>query len=239
MRFRSLVVLLAVVLLVLGGLYQLSRARTFQLFGDLVARVETELPVVALTFDDGPTLARTDEVIAMLAALDVRATFYLNGAPAAAHPEQAAALVAAGHDLGNHAWHHDRMVLMTPARVRAEIAQTDAALRAAGYEGEITFRPPYGKKLFVLPWVLSEMGRTTVMWDVEPESAVAEDAGAQQIAEYVIERARPGSIILLHVMFDHAEASRQAVPLIVEGLRDRGLRFVTVAELLDLREQGN
>ena len=219
-------------LAVLAGLYQLSRSRSFQLFGDLVARVATGAPVVALTFDDGPVPGRVPEIIEMLGDLDVQATFFLNGAPADAEPEAVAALAAAGHELGNHAWHHDRMVLMSPGRVRGEIEDTDAALRAAGYDGPIHFRPPYGKKLFVLPWVLSDMGRTTIMWDIEPESAVAEDAGAREIADYVIARAEPGSIILLHVMFDHAEQSRQAVPMIVEGLRARGLEFVTVTALL-------
>lgn len=236
-RYRDFIALLTIGLAVLAGLYQLSRAREYQLFGELVARVETAVGVVALTFDDGPTPRQTQDVIDMLDDLDVVATFYLNGAPAAQNAEQVRALALAGHELGNHAWHHDRMVLMSPARVRREIEDTDAAIRAAGYDGPLTFRPPYGKKLFVLPWVLADMGRTAVTWDVEPESAVADDAGAQEIADHVIANAHSGSIVLLHVMYDHGGASRDAVPMIVEGLRARGMAFVTVSEMLALRKE--
>lgn len=222
-------------LLALGLAYWLNQSTTFLLFGDIVARVETDERVVALTFDDGPTARHTADVIAMLDALDVRATFYLNGEPMARAPEAAAALVAAGHALGNHSWSHPRMVLMSPARVRAEIEDTTEAIREAGYEGEVTFRPPYGDKLVVLPWVLSRMEMTTVMWDVDPEADVPDDAGATEIAARALADTEPGSIIGLHVMFDHGQPSRDAVPLIVEGLRAEGYRFVTVPELLELR----
>ena len=88
--------LFGVVLVILAGLHQLSRAREFQLFGELVARVETEAQVVALTFDDGPTIGHTQGVIDMLAALDVVATFYINGAPAFEAIAQVRALAEAG-----------------------------------------------------------------------------------------------------------------------------------------------
>ncbi|MFC8526597.1 hypothetical protein [Nocardia sp. NPDC057227] len=62
--------------------------------------------------------------------------------------------------------------------MRDEVERTDVAIRAAGYTGEITFRPPYGKKFLALPRYLAEHGRTTVMWDVEPESSAAADIAA-------------------------------------------------------------
>ncbi|MNT35256.1 Peptidoglycan-N-acetylglucosamine deacetylase [compost metagenome] len=141
-------------------------------------------------------------------------------------------IVSEGHQLGNHSYAHSNMMFMGPARIREEIERTDAAIRAAGYEGEIMFRPPYGKKLLTLPWYLSRHDRKTIMWDVEPESFpdVADDAAA--LASHVIEQTRNGSIIIMHVMYRSREVSRQALPLIIDGLRQRGFEFVTVAQLL-------
>ncbi len=83
-----------------------------------------------------------------------------------------------------------------------------------------------------MPWYLSQTGRTSITWDVEPESYpdIAEDPDA--IAEYVLQNAKGGSIILLHVMYRSREASRQALPKIIDGLRSRRFQFVTVSELM-------
>ncbi|MBB5917251.1 peptidoglycan/xylan/chitin deacetylase (PgdA/CDA1 family) [Nocardia transvalensis] len=116
---------------------------------------------------------------------------------------------------------------MTPT-VRDEVERTDAEIRATGYRGPITFRPPYGKKLFALPKYLSDHDRTTVMWDVEPDSSG--DADTERIVRDTLDAVRPGSIVLLHAM--HRPASRAAIPGIANGLRERGYRFVTVSRLI-------
>ncbi|MEV6359043.1 polysaccharide deacetylase family protein [Nocardia asteroides] len=219
-----------VVLAVVGGLYFVMNSRTYQLTGELVDRVETDQKRVALTFDDGPT-ERTPEVLRMLAELRVPATFYLVGGELAAHPEYGAAIAAAGHEIGNHSYSHRRMVLISGDTVRSEIERTDAEIRRTGYQGPITFRPPYGKKLWSLPSYLAEHDRTTVTWDVEPDSAGG--AGREAIVADTLAQTRPGSIILLHVM--HGSESAAAVPEIVRGLRAQGYEFTTVSDLSSRR----
>lgn len=229
--FKLVAVTLVVLTLAWCG-WLLSRSTSFQLFGGLVDRVETNQPIVALTFDDGPTPGHTQAILRELDALRVQATFYLNGDAMARNPALAAQIVRAGHQLGNHSKTHSRMVFMSPGAIRNELAFTDRLIREAGYLGEIDFRPPYGKKLFVLPWVLRQRGTRTVTWDIEPESGLGPRPPASDIVHNVLAQARPGSIILLHVMFDSRATSLEAVPGIVEGLRERGFRFVTVSELL-------
>lgn len=221
--------LVVVVALAFGG-YRLMSSRSYQLAGELVDRVDTDQKVVALTLDDGPS-ERTPEVLRVLDELDVPATFYLNGRDVDARPEHARAIVAAGHELGNHTYTHRRMVFVSPGTVREEVEKTDTALRAIGYQGPITFRPPYGKKLWTLPRYLADHDRTTVMWDVEPDSGVTATAGT--IADQAVREAGPGSIILLHVMYANAAESLAAIPRIVGDLRAEGYRFVTVSELID------
>lgn len=227
------VLITAVVLLAtLYGIWQLSSARSYQLFGELAHRVDTNDKVIALTFDDGPSKRYTDQVLAILAAEQVTATFFVTGKETMQNLPQARQLLATGHQLGNHSYSHPRMLLMSPTAVASEIEQTDAAIRSAGYQGDILFRPPYGKKLLVLPWYLAKHNRTTIMWDLEPEKDPKVASDAQTMAAYVINNAKPGSIILLHVMYQSRQASREALPLIIQGLKQKGYRFVTVSELL-------
>lgn len=128
------------------------------------------------------------------------------------------------------------MVFVTPSFVEREVERTDKLIRDAGHQGEIYFRPPYGKKLFTLPYYLARTGRESVTWDVDPDSYPEVAADSDRIAEYVLSRARPGSIIILHVMYRSRGESLRAVKKIVEGLKARGYSFKTVSELLAMEE---
>ncbi len=225
-------ILLTVGITASWGAWRLSKSRAHQLFGTLVTRVETPDSLVALTFDDGPTIPYTDSVLHILAEYQVPATFFVIGTALTDHPDVAARIVAAGHELGNHSHSHRRMVLKTPRFVRREIEQTDRLIQAAGQSGAPPFRPPYGKRLVVLPWYLARADRPTILWDLEPDSYPGIAREPERIVQYVLNRARPGSIVLLHVEVRARATSRAALPEIIEGLRHRGYQFVTVSELL-------
>lgn len=231
-RGLVVIVLLGVLAGLVWGGWSLSRSRNVQLFGQAIDRVETDRKIIALSFDDGPT-ARTSEIIALLAAKNVRASFFLTGREIQDRPEQARALVAAGHEIGNHSFGHPRMVFMSMDRIRSEIDSTDALIRTAGFQGPILFRPPYGKKLVMLPLFLSRQGRVSVMWSLEPESVPRPTEDADEITRRVVDAAQPGDIILMHLMYQSRAASRQALPQVIDGLRDRGFEFVTVGEMVN------
>jgi len=237
--FRWLVAAFAVVLIMAAALHGIrlySMSRNFQLFGKIVPRVETNEKVVALTFDDGPTPEFTPVVLSVLRKKGVKATFFLIGSETDKNNEQARAIVAEGHELGNHSYWHRNMTLVSEATAKSELERTDAAIRKAGYTGEIFFRPPYCRKLIGLPLYLVKHGRTTVTWDVEPDSDDVIPSDPSLISANVLAKARPGSIILLHVMYKNREATRRALPDVIDGLRERGYRFVTVAELIAMGE---
>ena len=216
----------------LAVLWQTSKSRTFQFFGEIVPRVSTTEKVVALTFDDGPSAGPTDEILAILAAENVKATFFVIGGELEQNPAEGKKIVAAGHELGNHSYSHERMLLSSPATVKQEIESTDGLIRSVGYQGEIFFRPPYTKKLFTLPYYLSKTNRKTITFDVEPETYPEIAATAEKITEHVLTTTQPGSIILLHVMYGSRNESRKSVKPIIEGLKAKGYSFKTVAELL-------
>jgi len=211
------------------GLFQVSKARCFSLVGEAICRVETEQPLVALTFDDGPTAEGVAWATETLGRHGARGTFFLIGDTVERNAPLVRRLVADGHEIGNHSFSHVRMVGHGAAFYDSEIVRTDALLRAAGAPRPTLFRPPYGKKLIGLPRALARHDYRLIMWDVEdPQDA----ATPQEYARQMVDQARPGSILLIHLMYRSNGVAREALPLIVEGLARRGFRMVTVSELL-------
>jgi peptidoglycan-N-acetylglucosamine deacetylase len=231
---RTKVTLMAAIAIiaVIAAAFQVSKSRTFQFFGEIVPRINTRQKVVALTFDDGPTPGITEEVLSTLNEEGVKATFFVIGADLERNLEEGRKIVAAGHELGNHTYSHERMVLKTPSFIESEIERTDQLIRQAGYQSAIHFRPPYGKKLILLPYFLSKTSRKTITWDVEPDSYPEIAADANRIIAHVMEKSSPGSIILLHVMYKSRGESLKAVKGIITGLKGEGYSFKTVSEML-------
>ncbi|MBN1811493.1 MAG: polysaccharide deacetylase family protein [Anaerolineae bacterium] len=228
---RLAVCLLLAGALVAAGSWQLVKARSFQLFGELVARVDVGERLVALTLDDGPTVSYTGEVLDVLRAEGVPATFFVVGKALERNLDVCRAIVAEGHELGNHTYSHPHMVMQPYSTLRDEIERTDTLIRACGYEGEIHFRAPGGKQFLALPYYLARTGKTSIKWDVAPEGR---GAGADEIVERVMAEVQPGSIILLHVMYESRAETRAALPVVIRRLKEEGYRFVTVSELLAL-----
>lgn len=207
---------------------RLSNSRTHQLVGDLLTRVETSDSLIALTFDDGPSPTLTDSVLAVLAEFDARATFFMVGERMERNPDVVAEVLRQGHELGNHSYNHPRLVLKRPSTIRRQVERTDSVIRAAGQRGEIWFRPPYGKRLLGLPLYLRRHDRPIVLWDLEPDTY---HSNATKMVNYVVDRARPGSILLLHVEFPARSENRVALRRLLPELTARGYRFVTLTEL--------
>jgi peptidoglycan/xylan/chitin deacetylase (PgdA/CDA1 family) len=233
--FRTFVLGTTAAALVAATAWTLINARTLQLFGGIVPRVGTSLPVVALTFDDGPSPQSTEQVLAILREQGVRATFFVTGQAVERHMEAARRIVEEGHELGNHSYSHQRMILKSHDFIAREIEVTDHLIRTAGYEGDIHFRPPYSKKLLLLPYYLQRTERLSITFDIEPESNDDSVPDADAIIDRVAAQTRPGSIILMHIMSSTGIESREAIPGIIQRLRERSYSFVTVSQLLALR----
>ncbi|MCT6926825.1 MAG: polysaccharide deacetylase family protein [Lysinibacillus fusiformis] len=224
-------IVIVVILAFTFSAYKLMNARKYQLFGNLTSQVETNDKVVALTFDDGPT-KNTDAILTLLDDYQVKATFFLIGKDIEGQPEEARKIAEAGHQIGNHTYSHKRMVLKSPAFIKHEIEKTDDLIADIGYTESIVVRPPYGKKLIGFPYYLNKHKRETITWNLEPDTFFTQ---ADEKVRYVKENIRPGSIILMHPMYDSTGNELQAIEKILQTLMDEGYTFVTIDELLTIK----
>lgn len=226
MRYSVLAIII-IIIAILFSTYKLMNSRTYQLFGSITHEVNTKEKVVALTFDDGPT-KQVEGLLTVLKKYNAKATFFLIGNEIEKFPDEAKKIVKAGHQIGNHTYSHNRMVFKSPSFIKEEIEKTDKLIREAGYNGEIDFRPPNGKKLIGLPYYLNKHNRETITWSLEPDSYYS---SAADKANYVKENIKNGSIILMHPMYDETGEELKAVEQIVKELSAEGYQFVTVDEL--------
>jgi peptidoglycan-N-acetylglucosamine deacetylase len=215
------------------GVWKASKARCFQFVGDVTCHVQTSQKIVALSFDDGPTPGGVDAAMEMLRAHRVKATFFLIGKMVARNPGLAKQMAAAGHEIGNHSFSHRWMVGKLPSTYDDEITRTHKLLVAEGVPAPTLFRPPFGKKLIGLPIAIQRNGYQSIMWDVEDD--LDDNFTPRKNADHILSQVRPGSIILMHTMYKGNKAARDALPLVLDGLKARGFRVVTVGALLALR----
>lgn len=226
-QLAFVLILVLIVLLVVYGAYKLMNSRTVQLVGSIVNHIDTEKKLVALTFDDGPT-NNVEALLPLLEEYDAKATFFLIGSELEQNMELGEAIADAGHQIGNHTYSHKRMVFKLPSYIKEEIESTDSLIRDTGFEGEIDFRPPYGKKLIGLPIFLEKNNRETITWNLEPDKFYQ---SAKDKIQYVKENITPGSIILLHPMYDKTGEEWNTTEGILDALSKDGYIFVTVNEL--------
>ena len=186
---------------------------------------------IALTFDSGWIAEHTPALLDILRKEGVPATFFHRGKWAEANPELVRQIVADAHLIGNHSYTHPYMDKLLPEELVAEIEQAHHVLEELiGYSPWL-YRPPYGSCTPAIRQTLSELGYThSIMWSIDTHDW--KDPGVNYIVRRVLDNARDGAIVLMHV---GAGQAVDALPQIIAGLRSAGFEFVLVDELLPLR----
>lgn len=199
---------------------------------NLVYWVPVREKVVALTYDDGPHPKFTPEILAILDRYHVKATFFMIGRQMDKYPGIVREILAKGHVIGNHTYTHPANIEAdTSAQVIRELEECEKVVERLSGKRAYLFRPPRGLVDSTVFNIAREEGYQTVLWTV---SADHHDAPTPRLmADRVIKMIRPGGIILAHDgTFPARWKDVQATPLIIEALKKRGYRFVTVPELL-------
>ena len=190
---------------------------------------------VALTFDDGPNKQFTPQLLDALADAGVPATFFVQGQfVSGSNVDLVGRMAAEGHDVGSISWRHTQLHTLDAGTLAKWFKDTDEVISAASGRPVTLFRPPDGAWSDTVRDQAQASGESIILWNVDSGEWRGADAGT--ITTTVVDGAAPGSIVALH---DGYRPTIEAIPGIVQGLRDKGLTPVTVTTLLgDDRQAG-
>jgi len=173
----------------------------------ITTHVSTTQRIAALTFDDGPDPEWTPTLLRLLAQYEARATFFMLGQAAQRWPRLVQAVAEAGHCIGNHSWDHPSFPALTGTDRRWQLR---ACARALAPYGEKLFRPPFGDQNARSCLDARLLGYDLVRWNVDAQDWC--DSEAERMAQRLLQRLAPGSIVLLHdgLMPPHPQWSDRA-----------------------------
>lgn len=189
---------------------------------------------IALTFDSGWEYDQTRQLLQVLEDYQVSATFFLRAGWVEDHPELALEIAGKGHQIESHSLAHGHMGSMTREQMEADIAAANEIYQRVLGIAPAMFRPPYGEFNDLLLTVLKEQGyQYAVMWTVDSHDWAETMNGKQVTEQYVIDRvlarASDNGAVLMHV---GGLKTIEALPEIIQGLRDAGYQLVTLQEML-------
>lgn len=189
---------------------------------------------VALTFDDGPG-PHTEAVLAVLAKYDVKATFFMEGSQVEARGPLAKKVIDAGHEVGSHLYSHPDFYHYkkpdAPQVMERELMKTEGLIEKAGGKKPYLLRMPHG---YMKPWsreIAAAKGYTMVNWGFGCDW---KKMSGPDLAAMYIKNIKPGAIFLMHDGGRNRQSTVEALPQVIEAIREKGLKVVTVGELLGL-----
>jgi len=237
-KIRALRVLVGLALAVAGMyvLYERIEAPQTQVLGPTL--VHGRGHVVALTFDDGPNPFVTPGVLDTLERERIRATFFVVGRAARAHPALLVRMAADGDEIENHTDDHAHLnALLSQAAIDREIDDAAAAIVAATGKSPRFLRPPFGARDRAAIDAARARGYTVVTWSAMLGDAPSGETDAAATVAGLLPEIHDGAIIVLHDG-DQGRDTRggrtyeaQAAVTLIHALKTRGYRFLTIAEL--------
>lgn len=181
---------------------------------------------VALTFDDGPAVPYTQQILDILDRYDIKATFFIVGANAKTHPEVLKAIHNRGHVIAQHSMTHPMLTRISATRLEKEITGPQVVVEHILDISPKCLRYPFGMSNKRVRAAIAAHGIHPV--DMGFNSFDYKRKGVQTLASWVIKNARDGQVILLHDGYKRREQTVKALPLIIEGIKKKGLGFSTI-----------
>jgi len=176
---------------------------------------------VYLTFDDGPDPEYTPRLLDILDQYDCKATFFVTGMQAEKHTEILQRISKAGHTIGSHGYSHRSLWFENRNVIFAELSKTVEILSDLKGFNERLIRPPFGKFGRSLLTIVKELDLKIVLWSLSPGDY--KPVEPSRLVELIVNRIKPGDIVLLHDKGNYAKRTIEAMPDILESIKDKGL----------------
>ena len=196
-----------------------------------IREIDPDKPMVALTFDDGPS-AHTDRLLDIFAKYGGKGTFFVIGNLVDGRKSTIKRIVAEGHEIGNHSWSHRQFTNLSEEEITDQIMMTRAKIYDTVGVDSLIVRPPYGACNDVVKSVGAKVGVSFVNWSVDTLDWKSKNAVA--VHNEVIKYASDGAIILCH---DLHKTTVDAMETVIPALIEKGYQLVTVSELMEYSEK--
>ncbi|MFA6665014.1 MAG: polysaccharide deacetylase family protein [Armatimonadota bacterium] len=204
-----------------------------KVFPNEFARADHQSRRIALTFDAGADSRPAQQILDVLAAHNIRATFFLTGKWAEKNPLLVKRIAAQGNEIGNHTYAHKRLTSLRDGDIAREVEKTEQLIyESTGRSTKPLLRVPYGDRNSHVLSVLADLGYDSIYWDLDSWDSVKAGITAEEIKERVLSKVRNGSIVLMHC---GSRATADALDSLLKELLDAGYQPVTVGELIGVR----
>lgn len=194
-----------------------------------IYKIETEEKVAALTFDISWGTKIPGPVMDTLKKYDIKSTFFLSGPWVLQYPEYPKRLVHEGHEIASHGNNHIDLDRESKEKVKEEISAAHGAIKQITGVSPKMIRTPNGAWNDMVLSVADALGYKVIQWSTD--SLDWKKPGVDAIVNRVLDNVQPGAIILMHAS-DTCPQTPEALPRVIEGLKERGYTLVTVSELL-------
>lgn len=191
--------------------------------------VDPSRPMIALTFDDGPS-GVTPRILDSLEAHAARATFYMVGDRMSSYPDTIRRMVALGCEVGNHTWNHTYLTSLSAEGIHGNLNQMDSTLQNIAGVRCSTMRPPGGYISGASRQALASYGVPAIMWSID--TLDWKTRNSQATIDCVLSQVQDGDIILMHDLYG---TTGDAAVVLIPELVNRGYQLVTVSELAAYR----
>ena len=192
---------------------------------------------IALTFDDGPHIKYTDEILDILEQYGAKATFFVIGQNAEKYPDIIQREFAEGHEIGNHTYSHPSMKKITVEKIMEEISKTQDIIFDITGEKPRLFRSPGGYFNNDIIHTIEDLDCLPILWSWRQDTRDWTMPSVDSIVNTVMKNLQDGDIVLFHDFNREGSPTPKALKILLPKLKEMGYRFVTVSELISISDK--